>query len=295
MSSTSSRNLLKIKKPRRENVARLCERETRERTKSQGSKGQWIAQSSKAPALTRGDRSRALAAEAAAEPVAAPVPPPAAEVHVADVQVAARVAVDDGPEVEVDGVAILVLLQVVRDQVLVLEEGIEDVRVERGLPLQLLPELGADDRLPLQLTGVEMQEHLVASNEQEVADALHPDPPGLAGLGPLDRRVRERDHGRRIEVDLDRQVTDLPPEGDLWPGVLPAEEPLEGREPLLSLLARELAVEITDRSDHTGQSDATEHILVGHGQSPYLPRSRERSIARTIPVYRAPNLLKAAV
>ncbi len=127
-----------------------------------------------------------------------PVPQPAADVHAADVQVTTRVAVDDGPEVRVDGVAVCVLLHDVRNQVNILIERIHHVGVQRGLPLQLLLELGADDRLPLLLLGVEMQEHLVTPDEELVALSLNSHPADLTRLHPLDRRIGEREHGRSV-------------------------------------------------------------------------------------------------
>ncbi len=103
---------------------------------------------------TCGHRSRAAAAPAAVEPAAEPAPPVAAPVEVANVEVAARVAVDRSPEEDVLAFPFLGY------EVGIGEEVIKDVGVEDGLVRNFLAELVALNRLATVLPFREVQRDL---------------------------------------------------------------------------------------------------------------------------------------
>lgn len=144
---------------------------------------------------------RAIAVPAVVEPAVVPAPRPVEEIQTADTEVAEGAAVNRGPEEDVTSVAILVLLPVLRDEVGVLIEGIQNVRVEDGLPCQLLAKLVALERLAALLAAGQMQDDLAAVHEQSVGTLLH-DGPAVADV-LLDLRSDKRQVRRCTEVDSD--------------------------------------------------------------------------------------------
>ena len=144
-----------------------------------------------------------------AEPVAVPVPRPIVPAQVADVEV---LAVGDAehraPEVDVAGAALSVGLPLLGDEVRVVEERVEDVRVEHRLAGELLTKIVAlDDRARLLPLG-EVEDHLLAVDVQAVLPLLDADPAFalvIDDFGAVERELR-----LGLEVDLDRRGVDHP-------------------------------------------------------------------------------------
>ena len=112
----------------------------------------------------------------AVEPVAVRAPPAIAEVDVTHIQVAVRVAVNAGPEKNVTSVTIIVLLPVLGDQVQVLKEGIQQVRVEHRLAGQFFAKFMAAMPLVAFLTLGQVQNDLAAIHIQPISPLCDNDP-----------------------------------------------------------------------------------------------------------------------
>lgn len=108
----------------------------------------------------RTQRSGVVAETVAVETVVAPVPPAAVPAQGAGAQAATAVAVDGAPEEDVAGVALPIPFPLLRNEVRVLQEVVEDVGVQHGLLRQLLAELIALDVLPVLLAAREIELHL---------------------------------------------------------------------------------------------------------------------------------------
>ena len=157
---------------------------------------------------------RVVAAPDAVEPAVVPAPHPAVEVQIAYIQVAARVAVDGGPEEDVAGVVVLVLLPIFRDEVGVVGERVEQIRIEYGLARELVAKVVALERLAVLLTLGQMQSDLAAVYIQSIGSLLD-DGPAFADV-LLHFRSVERQLGGSSEIDGDGGGI----EGDYPSGIL---------------------------------------------------------------------------
>ncbi len=114
-----------------------------------------------------------------AEPIVVPVPLAIVPAQVQDVTVTARVPKDGSVEEHVGGVAVGGLLPARRDEVLVLPEGLEDLRIEADVPsvLETLQLFLANDRA---FTVLQRQVHFA---ELEGTLVLFHDGPSFADEG----------------------------------------------------------------------------------------------------------------
>ena len=147
------------------------------------------------------------------EPDAAPVPPAAAPVEAADVQVANAVAVDSAPEEDVAGIPVSIRLPLIRDEFGMREQVVEDVGVEDGLLRQLLAELVAFDGLPILLTAGEEELDLFGVELPLAALLVFLDGeaivgPRIEGVGVAVNDVLDLRDDRAAEQDL-AELTEL--------------------------------------------------------------------------------------
>ena len=167
-----------------------------------------------------------------AEPVPIPLPP-AAEVEVADVQAANAVPKDRPPEEDVADFAVLIFLPTLGDQVRVLVEGIQDIRVEHRLAGELFAKLVALEVLPALLALGQVQDDLEVIDVETVV-ALLDDRTADADMG-LDFEVLARQLRTGLEIHRNGGIVDLDPAPvDFVPL---HEHKLPGEEALTTLFA----------------------------------------------------------
>ena len=150
---------------------------------------------------------RVVAAPDAVEPAVVPAPHPAVEVQIAYVQEAVGVAVNGSPEEDVAHVAFFVALPVLRDEMLVLIQGVENVPVENRLADQLFVQFIALDQLVVHLPLGPMKDDFDA---ETVSTLFHRNPAFANVL--LYQCTLKGQLRRESEVDIDRRIAHLLPE-----------------------------------------------------------------------------------